>query len=97
MIFALPPDLSGNPIVVVPNSKFAGLTPNGLEIGPAGTFLVTTKEKVIAQFDYFGNRLANFTRGAAGLGHQRHRWTGAPWARGAGSTSPSTTAHGSFA
>ena len=60
MIFALPPDLSGNPIVVVPNSKFAGLTPNGLEIGPAGTFLVTTKEKVIAQFDYFGNRIANF-------------------------------------
>jgi hypothetical protein len=57
MIFALPPDLTGSPIVVVPNDKFAGLTPNGFALGPAGTFLVTTKEKVIAEFDTFGNRL----------------------------------------
>jgi hypothetical protein len=60
MIFALPPDLTGNPIVVVPNNKFAGLTPNGFALGAAGTILVTTKEKVIAQFDTLGNRLANY-------------------------------------
>ena len=69
MIFSLPEDLTGIPKMVVSNNQFGpGLTPNGFELGAAGTILVTTKQKVIAQFDTSGIRLANFVAPLPGLG-----------------------------
>ena len=50
------------------------MTPNGFELGAAGTILVTTKEKVIAQFDTLGNRLANNASALPGSGVSLCAW-----------------------